>query len=232
MDFLAQRRGGRGGLIGSLLSAASPPSQGGDGRRGLEMGGRDDFLGGRGGRRGLGGGGGLIGGLISVAVSAASSSKPPNVAPNHQYPNQYQGQPDNGFIPINQLVDTWNQNFFRPRRIEVVLAHGHLRIDSGPGPVPPLDPYREQNVSSGGGSDSDSSSSSSSTENEDRHGHRASKRIDRAERRRLRAERKGRRRGRGGLGVPEYRRGRSHDDHLGRGSGSGKDRWRVFITSV
>ena len=108
---------------------------------------------------------------------------------------------------INQLVDTWDQHC-------TPFKFGFL-----------------SSVSSGGGSDSDSSSSSSS-EDEDRHGHRASKRIDRAERRRVRAERKGRRRGRGGLGVPEYRRGRSHDDHLGRGSGSRKDRWRVFITSV
>ena len=198
------------------------------------MGGRDDFLGGRGGRRGGGGGGGgLIRGLISVAVSAASSPKPPNL----QYPNQCQGQTDNSLIPINQLVDIWNQHFFHPRRIDVVLAHGpHLRIDSGPRPVPPLDPYREQSVPRGGGSDSDSSSSSSDDEDRHAHAHRASRRIERAERRRLRAERRERRRGGGGLSAPEYghgcRRGRSHDDHLGGRSGGGNDRWRVFITSV
>ena len=46
--------------------------------------------------------------------------------------------------PTAQLVDTWNQQFFHPRRMEVILSQGGQRLDSGQGPVPPMDQEIEQ----------------------------------------------------------------------------------------
>lgn len=36
------------------------------------------------------------------------------------------------------------QQFFHPRRMEAILAAGSKRVDSGPGPLPPLDQHIEQ----------------------------------------------------------------------------------------
>ncbi|KZP30768.1 hypothetical protein FIBSPDRAFT_1038022 [Athelia psychrophila] len=41
--------------------------------------------------------------------------------------------------PTAQLVDQWNRDFFHPRRMEVILSSAGQRLDSGSGPVPPIE---------------------------------------------------------------------------------------------
>jgi hypothetical protein len=105
--------------------------------------------------------------------------------------------------PVGDLIDAWNYHFFRPRRLEVILAHGHTREDSGTGPIPSLDLPGMTSGLRRRSSGSSSSSSSSSDDHHVRHGNRVSRKIerraDRAQRRAdklfEKAERKGNRRG-------------------------------------
>jgi len=46
--------------------------------------------------------------------------------------------------PTAQLVDQWNREFFHPRRMEAILSSAGQRLDSGSGPVPPIDYEIEQ----------------------------------------------------------------------------------------
>jgi hypothetical protein len=114
---------------------------------------------------------------------------------------------DNKRKPIGELIDVWNYYFFHPRRLEVILAHGLSREDSGSGPVPG---FHSQGMmgSSLGRTSSRSSSSSSSSSDGDCHsrrgsrfsskvGRRAEKAQRRADKLRERAERNERRLGRG-----------------------------------
>jgi len=45
---------------------------------------------------------------------------------------------------VGELVDSWNQTYFHPRGLDVILAKGQDRMDSGHGFVPGLDPQIEQ----------------------------------------------------------------------------------------
>jgi len=65
--------------------------------------------------------------------------------------------------PVGELVDNWNYYFFHPRQLEVILARGEDRVDSGEGPVPILNPQIERMALHLIRTSSRSSSSSSST---------------------------------------------------------------------
>jgi len=43
--------------------------------------------------------------------------------------------------PVSKLIETWNHHFFHPRKMEVVLMHGQVRL-SGDGPIPDADVLR------------------------------------------------------------------------------------------
>jgi len=77
---------------------------------------------------------------------------------------------------VGELVDNWNQSYFHPRGLDVILAKGQDRLDSGHGFVPGLDPQIEQMAPS-------LASSSSSSD-------RLDYREDKKERKRERKERK------------------------------------------
>ncbi|KIM75584.1 hypothetical protein PILCRDRAFT_827138, partial [Piloderma croceum F 1598] len=45
---------------------------------------------------------------------------------------------------VGELVDSWNQSYFHPRGLDVILAKGQDRLDGGHGFIPGLDPQIEQ----------------------------------------------------------------------------------------
>ncbi|PCH44672.1 hypothetical protein WOLCODRAFT_145106 [Wolfiporia cocos MD-104 SS10] len=98
---------------------------------------------------------------------------------------------------IGELIDTWNQNFFHPRRMYIVLAQGSIVYSGGPDePLPDMPGkdvihygHRDDN------SESDSSDSSfSGDESESRRDRRKQRRQDRRDRKNQRREDKRHRR--------------------------------------
>ncbi|KIM75582.1 hypothetical protein PILCRDRAFT_827135 [Piloderma croceum F 1598] len=71
--------------------------------------------------------------------------------------------------PAGELVDNWNYYFFHPRQLEIILAKGPDRLDSGEGPVPALDPQIERMALRLTRTSSRSSSSSSSSSRSNSH---------------------------------------------------------------
>jgi len=118
---------------------------------------------------------------------------------------------------IGELVDNWNYYFFHPRQLEVILARGEDRVDSGPGPVPDLDPQIERMALRLRRSSSQSSSSSSSTS----HSRSPSPR-------RGNTERKGDRKGKHKADKGDERRRGSKAE---RGRGDGKQ-YRLFVVGL
>jgi len=49
---------------------------------------------------------------------------------------------------VGELVDAWNQSYFHPRGLDVILAKGQDRLDSGHSSIPGLDPQIEQMAAS------------------------------------------------------------------------------------
>lgn len=85
--------------------------------------------------------------------------------------------------PTGKLIDVWNHYFFHPRRMEVVLAKGDMRISGNTETAVPSPDAHRGHVSS------DDSSSSSDEDPSTRSGRRGDKKERRA-RRRERKERK------------------------------------------
>ncbi|KIM75581.1 hypothetical protein PILCRDRAFT_827134 [Piloderma croceum F 1598] len=118
--------------------------------------------------------------------------------------------------PVGKLIDNWNYYFFHPRQLEIVLAKGLDRVDSGDGAVPLLDPQIERmalrlTTSAQTPSRSSSSSSSSSNRSNSRspHRHRERRREGYAE----------------DTERDERRRGKQTE----RGRGVDKKQYRLFV---
>ena len=126
---------------------------------------------------------------------------------------------------VGELVDSWNrvsptitgiwvlqlivdlQDYFHPRRLEVILAKGRDRLDSGHGFVPDIDPQIERMAPSLARTSSGSSSSSSG-------------RFDsRSDRRQMKRDRKQKKR--------EARR-----QGMGIDRGGDASRYRLFIVGL
>ncbi|KAF8601381.1 hypothetical protein BDV93DRAFT_495760, partial [Ceratobasidium sp. AG-I] len=76
------------------------------------------------------------------------------------------------------LLDIWNERFFHPRRLEVILCRGDYRESGNNMGAPAPDrPYAHLQQRSASGSFSSDSSSSGSSDSEDGHSNRGRKRM-------------------------------------------------------